>query len=344
MKAAAAGKPDQVEWIDLGVPQLGPGDVMLRPLACGICSTDLKQVHGGYSGGPRYALGHELVAEVVEVGDNARWQPGDQVVAVPYLPCGACYYCLHGDFTLCSHLFENSLTPGGLAERVHAPRQLAERGLFPLPAGVPLAHAALAEPIGCSVQGVEACRVSAGDTVLVVGDGPMGVLCAAVARAYGASPVMVSGMTPERLALAADHFADVVVDANQQDLTAAVKELTDGRGADAVLVAVSSAEALTAGLAALRPGGVLNAFAGVPHGTTVPLDLRQLHYQQIHLTGSFGVAPYHVVQALNLMESGLIDVAPMVTATFSFAETEQAVAYAAQRTGLKAVVTFEDLD
>ena len=339
--AAVAGQPGQVEWIELDEPAVGSGEVLLRPLACGICSSDVKLVRAGYHGGPRYALGHELIGEVVATGENTKWQVGDRVVATPYIPCGACYYCLRGQPTLCPHLFENSLNPGGLADRVHVPRSLVERGLFMLPDDLPLEFAALAEPVGCCVQAVEECKVTAGDAVLVVGDGPMGLLCAAVARAYGASPLLVSGMIASRLEVAKAHYADEVINPADQDLREFVAAWTDGRGADIVLAAVSSADAVEAGLSALRPGGALNAFAGVPKGTRLSLDLRQLHYQQIHLTGSFGVGPYHLAQALRLIASGRVYVAPLVTATFSFKETAKAVDYAMNRVGLKAVVLFE---
>jgi L-iditol 2-dehydrogenase len=321
-------------------PVPGPGEVLLRPLACGICATDVKRVRAGHSGGPRYALGHELSAEVLEVGEGARWQVGDQVVAAPYLPCGACYFCLHDQPTLCERLFENSLQPGSLAERVLVPRLLAERGLFPIPAGLSPQLAALAEPVGCCVQGVEACEVRPGDTVLVVGDGPMGLLCAAVARAYGGDSLVVAGLTPHRLAVAEAHYADAVIRVGQEDVKGRVAEATGGRGADVVLVAVSGGDAVEVGLSALRRGGVLNVFAGVPEGTAIPLDLRQVHYGQIRITGSFGVGPAHVARALQLLASGRVSAAPIVTASFPFEEAPRALDYAMRRDGLKAVVTF----
>ncbi|MDY7040043.1 MAG: alcohol dehydrogenase catalytic domain-containing protein [Chloroflexota bacterium] len=346
MRALAAGRPGQTEWIELENSVAGVGEIILRPLACGICTTDVKLVRRGYEGGPRYALGHELVGRVVSMGEGAGWKVGQRVVAAPYVPCGVCYYCLRGQPTLCPHLFENSLTPGGLAELVRIPRPLAERGLFPVPDGVPNCVpdeiAALSEPLGCCVQGVETCRVTAGSAVLIVGDGPMGLLCAAVARAYGAHPVVVAGLTRNRLAVADAHYADVVVNPAQENLRAIVADLTGGRGADAVLVAVSSAEALLSGLDALRPGGVLNAFAGVPEGTTVPLDLRRLHYQQLVLTGTFGVGPAHIARALQMLSSGQVNVGPLLTARFPFARAADALDYAARREGFKAVVIFEE--
>lgn len=341
VKVLVAGSPGQVEWVEMDEPVVEPGGVLLRPLACGICSTDVRRVRAGYDGGPRYALGHELVGEIVAVGHGARWQVGDRVAPAPYVPCGHCYYCQHDQPTLCPHLFENSLTPGSLAEWVGVPKALAERGLFPLPPRLALPVAALAEPIGCCVQAMETCCVTAGDAVLVVGDGPMGLMNAAVARAYGAGLVILAGMMSHRLATAREHYADIVVDVDDEDLCGRVADLTEGRGADVVIVAVSSAESLESGLMALRPGGVLNAFAGVPQGTTVSLDLRRLHYQQLHLTGSFGVGPEHVRQALRLLSGGLIDMQPLITGVFSFERADEAVAHAADQVGLKAVVVFE---
>jgi len=303
--------------------------------------TDVKLVRAGYNGGPRYALGHELVGEVMAAGEGTKWRVGDRVVAAPYIPCGDCYYCQHGQPTLCPHLFENSLDPGGLAERVRIPRPLAERGLFPLPEGLPVEVAVLAEPVGCCIQAVEACGVSVGDAVLVVGDGPMGLMNAAVVRVWGASPVIVAGLTSHRLAVARKHYADAVVNVAEVDVGGFVAGLTAGRGADVVIIAVSSAQAVENGLTALRAGGVLNVFAGVPEGTSLPLDLRRLHYEQLHLTGSFGVGPTHIARALRLLTNGQVNGAPLITGRFPFERTPEAVAYAAGQVGLKAVVIFE---
>jgi threonine dehydrogenase-like Zn-dependent dehydrogenase len=168
----------------------------------------------------------------------------------------------------------------------------------------------------------------------------MGVLAALAARAYGAYPVLMSGMTPHRMEMARQYFADVVIDANQADVAEEVKQRTGGRGADAVIVTVSSAQALETGLGCVRPGGVVNAFAGVPEGTTIALDVRRLHYQQYTLTGSFGTAPEYMAKAMRLLEHRKVDGSLVVTACFPFPMVEEAVAYAEQRRGLKAVVTF----
>lgn len=341
MKGATVGQPGEVVWLDYPDPTLGTGEVVLAPLACGICTTDVKLVKQGSDGKTRYALGHELVGRIAAADPQSAWTVGQRVVAAPYVPCGACYYCHRHQPTLCTHLFENSLVPGGLAEQVRLPRRLAERGVLSVPAHVSDEAAALTEPVGCAVQGVEDAGLRPGDSVLVVGDGPMGLICAAVARAYGAGPLIVAGLSRHRLEAAA-RLADATVDVGTSDLRDAVGTLTEGRGADVVLVVVSDGPALEAGLSALRPGGTLNAFAGVPKGTILPLDVRRLHYEQIRLTGSFGVGPEHMARALHLIATGRVDAPALITARFPFAQTPDAVAYAADRVGLKAMVTFDD--
>jgi len=339
MRGASAGQPGEVQFVEFPEPELGEGEVILSPLACGICSTDVKQVQKG-SREVNYALGHELAGEIVEADPESGWTPGQWVIAAPYLPCGGCYYCLAGQPTLCTHLYKTALTPGGLAERVHVPRDLVQRGLFLIPEGLSPVAASLAEPCGCVIQGLEACRLRAGNSVLVVGDGPMGLISAAIARAWGAYPVIVAGMLPHRLEAARQHFADAIINICDEELVPAVRRITAGRGADAVMVTVSSGEALVSGVEAVRPGGVVNAFAGVPEGTIIPLDVRRLHYQQFHLTGSSGTAPVHMAKALRVLASGQVQIDLLITARFPFEAVGEAVAYAAERKGLKAVVVF----
>jgi L-iditol 2-dehydrogenase len=341
MRGIAAGKPGEVLIFDFPPPELGDGDLIVKPLACGICSTDVKMVNRGSGSKIEYALGHELAAEIVEVSDGGnRWEVGQKIIAAPYLPCGACYYCQHGQPTLCKNLFSVFLSPGGLAELVKIPCDLAARGTFLIPDGLPVDIAALAEPFGCVIKGIEDVGLKIGDSVLIIGDGPMGVITAAVSRYYGANLVMVAGMTPHRLAVVGQHYADVVIDVNQNDLRGEVSKHTDGRGADVVMATVSSAEVLLNGIKCVRPGGWVNAFAGVPDGTIVDLDLKKLHYQQYFITGSFGVSPNHLFKALELFASGRIDVTPVVSAHFPFEEAIEAISYARDRTGLKAMITF----
>lgn len=339
MKAAAAGQPGQVLLVDFPEPAPGEKDFILEPTACGICATDVKLVTKGAKE-IRFALGHELAGKIVHAPENPKWKVGQRVVVAPYLSCNQCFFCKHGQPTLCPHLYDVSILPGGLAERVLVPAELAQRGMFPIPQKLSDELASLAEPLGCAIKGVEDSSLQKGDSLLVIGDGPMGQLAAAAGRALGAKTVIVAGNLAHRLAVAKLHYADRVVDITCEDLAKAVADCTDRRGVDVVLATVSSGEALVSGIASVRSGGWVNAFAGVPEGTRIELDVRRLHYQQYHLTGSSGVAPEHMAKALDLLQSKEVDYSKIISERFSFTHTGEAVAYVENRVGLKAVVTF----
>ena len=223
LKGAAAGQPGQVVIVDYPSVEAGVEDLILAPTACGICATDVKQVQKGAKD-TRFALGHELVGTIKKTSSNQPWKQGQRVAVAPYLPCGECYYCKHGQGALCSHLYEISILPGGLAEEVLIPAELGRRGTFPLPDDLPDETAALAEPLGCVLKGLEDAHFHPGGSLLVIGDGPMGQLAAAAGRAMGADLVIMAGATDHRLLHARKYFADAAIDVTRKNLKDAEKE------------------------------------------------------------------------------------------------------------------------
>jgi L-iditol 2-dehydrogenase len=212
--------------------------------------------------------------------------------------------------------------------------------MFALPDDISDELAALAEPLGCVVKGLEDAHLQVGDSLAVIGDGPMGQLAAAAGKALGCSTVIMAGMTEHRLKAALGLFADRTVDISKENMKEAVAEATGKRGADVVLVTVSSGVTLADGIGLVRPGGWVNAFAGVPDGTHIELDVRKLHYQQYNLTGSSGLGPLHMKKALELLQSRTVDFSRVITARFPFLQAAEAVAYMEKRVGLKAMVFF----
>jgi L-iditol 2-dehydrogenase len=339
VKGAAAGQPGQVVLVDYPEPAAQEQDVILAVSVCGVCATDVKMVQKGAKD-TRFALGHELAGKVIKASSAQGWEVGQRVAVAPYLPCGHCYYCNHGQPALCVDLYTISIMPGGLAERVLIPAELARRGMFALPEELDDETAALAEPLGCVAKGLEDAHLQKEDSLVVIGDGPMGQLAAAAGKALGCKTVIMTGMIEHRLKAAQGLFADQTVNITKENLKEAVAGYTEGRGADVVLVTVSSGETLADGIGIVRPGGWVNAFAGVPDGTHIELDVRKLHYQQYNLTGSSGLGPIHMKKALELMSSRTVDFSKVISARFPFPQVEEAVAYMEKRVGLKAVVTF----
>jgi len=339
LKGAAAGQPGQVILVDFPEPVAQEQDVILSVSVCGVCATDVKMVLKGAKD-TRFALGHELAGIVIKAPSSQAWKIGQRVAVAPYLPCDQCFFCKHGQPALCTNLYAVSIMPGGLVERVLVPAELAQRGMFALPSELSDELAALAEPLGCVVKGLEDARLQAGDALVVIGDGPMGLLAAAAGKALGCSTVIMAGMTEHRLNAAQGLFADRTVNISRENLKEAVAECTEKRGADVVLVTVSSGETLAEGIGLVRPGGWVNAFAGVPEGTHIELDVRKLHYQQYNLTGSSGLAPLHMKKALELLQFRTVDFSKVISARFPFPQVAEAVAYMEKRVGLKAMVTF----
>ena len=339
MKGVAAGKPGEVIFVDYPAPEAGEDDLILSPTACGVCATDVKQVQKGAQD-TRFALGHEVVGKITKTSQSQELKIGQRVVVSPYLPCGNCFYCKRGQEALCSHLYETSISPGGMAEEILIPGELGRRGTFALPDDLADETAALAEPLGCVLKGFEDAQFYAGSSLLVIGDGPMGQLAAAAGQVLGAERVIMAGATEHRLQLAKKHFMVTEVDVTKADLKTEVMRQTENRGADCALVTVSSGETLVEGISCVRPGGSVNAFAGVPDGIEIPLDVRKLHYRQYHLTGSSGVTPKYMKMALELLSNRDVDFSQVVTATFPFNQAGDAIAYVANRIGLKAMVTF----
>lgn len=340
MKGAAAGEPGQVIVVDFPEPVAQEQDIILSVSTCGVCSTDVKMVKKGAGGDTRFALGHELAGEVIKPSNVLDWKIGQRVVVAPYLPCNECFYCKHGQPTLCSNLYTVSIMPGGMVERVLVPAELARRGMFAIPDSMSDDLAALAEPLGCVVKGLEDAHLQRGDFIIIIGDGTMGHLACAASKALGSGTVVMAGMTEHRLKSAQGLYADRIVNVTKENLKPVVAEMTEDRGADVVLVTVSNGDTLSDGIGLVRPGGWVNAFAGVPEGTKIELDVRKLHYQQYHLTGSSGLSPIHMKKALELLQSHPGDFSNIISARFPFTQVETAIAYMEKQVGLKAIVYF----
>ena len=338
MKALKYYGPGNIRIEETPVPEPSDGEVLVAVEACGICATDVKTfVRGHPKIRPGSGLGHEISGVVVEAPGSGRWQRGGRVVVAPYVPCGLCQQCLRGRYSLCPHLFDEALDPGGFSEFVRVPPRLVSHGMMAVPPTLNLSAMCFAEPVACCLHAFSAVNVKAGESLLILGDGVMGLLQAQVGRWIGAHPVMLSGMTPERLAVAST-IADTVIDAGHEDVAAAVRKITQAEGAHKVIVSVADAAAAQTALAVVRKGGAINLFAGMPAGSSLPVDMNRIHYDEVLLTGSFGFGPPDFTKAVELITSGKLDVMRLVTASVPLEETLPAMDKLAHQQGVKTIV------
>ncbi|MCC6804191.1 MAG: alcohol dehydrogenase catalytic domain-containing protein [Anaerolineae bacterium] len=307
--------------------------------ACGICGTDVKTyVRGHPLIPPGSVLGHEVTGVVIE-SLHPDFAIGDRVVAAPYAPCLSCEMCRRGHFSLCENLFESSMEPGGFAETIRVPKRIADQALLKLPDHLDFITASLTEPLACCFHGLEALDLQAGQSLLIIGDGPMGLLQAVLGKALGASPVILSGITPHRLSFARQ-VADVVIDASTQSLADELKTHVPA-GVEKVIVSVGNADVVGEALQLVAKGGAVNIFAGMPKDATLWLPINRIHYDEVQIVGTFGFGPQHFRQALDVLAQSRAPLKELFTHTVSLDEIDAALQVASRYEGIKAVVVAQ---
>ncbi len=288
------------------VPACGDDELRVKIDACAVCGSDLKTFR---SGNPRMkppiTVGHEFSGLIDTVGRAVRgFAAGERIVMATSISCGECAYCRRGWSNLCVSLNPMGFSyPGGMAEYVIIPAIAIRNGhVVKVPAGVPAVHACLAEPLSCAVNAVELCGVQPGDTVVVIGAGPMGIMNVYAAREAGAKTVILAQREGNRLESARRFDCDRLVNTSREDLVKVVKELTGGVGADCAIVAAPSPEPQAAAVELVRKRGAVCLFASLPVGGHVlPMDSRRIHYGELRVIGASDSTAAHVSRAAAML-------------------------------------------
>lgn len=333
MKAALFRRPNEMTLMSVPDPLLQSGDMRLRLRAAAVCGTDIRIYRGRKTRGVRLPsiLGHEFTGEIVDTGGHAGWKSGELVAVCPALPCGNCLQCRAGYENICANLTAFGYeVDGGFAELIRIPNKFVAAGnVFRLAREVSPAAAALAEPLACVINGQDILQLAGGETVAVLGAGPIGLLHVMLARQRGAKRIIVIQRSAHRRAAALELGADVAIPLEE----------AEGLEVDAAIVAVGSPDLANLATRITRPRGRINLFAGFPAGETVIFDLNAVHYGEHIVTGAFGLTRTQFAEALDLITSGSLPVEKLISHHVPLNDVMDAFALAEQGSALKVVVT-----
>lgn len=296
---------------EMPVPKIGPGEILVKVHASGICGSDVLEWYR-IKKAPK-VLGHEIAGEIVEVGDGVdRYKKGDRVFVSHHIPCNTCHYCLKGYHTACETLHTTNFDPGGFSEYLRAPRLNVDRGVFVLPDEVSYEEATFIEPLGCVLRGQRLVKLQPGDSVLILGAGISGLLHLAAARALGAGRIMATDINEFRLKAAKDLGADAVWHA-KEDIPALVRQANNNRPVDLVIVCTGALSAFKQALSSVDRGGTVLCFATTEPGVDIPVPMNDFWRNEIKLMPSYGNSPYDAMVAIELLRAKRIPIQQMIT-------------------------------
>ena len=330
MKAVFIKGLGEIEIKDVPIPKINSKEVLVKMIVCGVCGTDIEKIKG--KSATPLKLGHEVAGVIVEVGSAVKnFAVGDRVFVHHHVPCYTCYYCRHGDYTLCDEFPKSNLDPCGMAEYFRVPENNVEKGaILKLPNEVEFDEAALIEPIGCCIRGLNKAKVNAGDDVLIIGAGPIGLIMISLLKLFGAGNIIVSETSSFRLSIAKSFNVNAAVNPINENLKETVYEVTDGRGVDLAIVAVGNAKVIPQALDLLRKGGKLLLFGSPPPGDLLIYDANKIFLRELKIIPSYSTTEIETNIALKLLKLKKIDVSKLVSHRFKLDEAEKALKLAAE--------------
>ncbi len=325
MRAAVYLGPEKIELRTVPIPEPAAGELLVKVRAAITCGTDVKTYRRGHPKfPPPFIFGHEFGGDVVKVGDGVKqFREGMRVTANVFAECGECFYCRHGQGNICANLVYNF---GAFAEYMIIPAAIVQHTTFEIPAPIPYAHAALLEPLVTVVHGWHKVAVQAGETVAILGGGgPISLMFIQLLLRSGVGQVIAVGHSPMRLEAARRLGASHIVNAHEQDTLMAIRELTHGYGADVVIECAGTKLTWESSVDIVRRGGRVLWFGGLPGSTKVEIDAARIHYGEIDLLNMHGGTTQDACEAFDLIVSGDMNVAPMLTGELPLEQVELAL-------------------
>ena len=334
MRAAVYRGINDVRVESVPVPKIGPGELLVRVHTCGICGTDLKKISSGSHSAPRI-FGHETSGVVAAAGEGvSQFKAGDRVVVFHHIPCGECYYCRHKTFAQCEIYKKVGCTAGfepsggGFAEYVRVMDWIVDHGTVRIPDGVSFEQACFVEPVNTCMKGIETLQLMPGESVLVIGQGPIGIMLSTLAKRSGAR-VITSDLYPERLTISKSFGLENAIDASRADTVKTVREQTEDRGADAAIVAVGGNGLIRTAMDAVRPGGRVLLFAQTVRGEAT-VDPAAICVDEKRLLGSYSASVELQEDSVRFVMGREMNLEGLISHRFSLSESVEALKLAAR--------------
>ncbi len=343
MKAAVLEEIGKLVVKDMEEPKCSPDSIVIKIQACAVCGTDVKVYHHGHKHiRPPRITGHELAGVITEVGKDVKdFKEGDRVAVAPAIPCGECRYCRKGIQSMCDNLKAIGYHyDGGFAEYMMVPLVAIRNGCVNrLQDSLSFEEAAIAEPLACCINGQELSGVKLGDTVVVIGAGPVGCFHIQLAKSVGAAKTFLIDISKSRLKMAKVAEADIYIDGSSEDPIGRVMDETNGRGAEVVITACSSGKAQEQGLGMVAKRGNINFFGGLPKDNPyIRFNSNLVHYGEFSVVGTHGSSPRHNRLALDLIATGKIRAKEIITHHLSIDETLRGIEITEKAEGLKVII------
>lgn len=333
MKAAVYRGVNDVRLEDVPVPEIGPGEMLVRVHTCGICGTDLKKISTGSHSAPRI-FGHETTGVVAKTGASVQeYAVGDRVMVFHHIPCRECYYCRNKTFAQCATYKKVGCTAGfepsggGFSEYVRVMDWIVQKGTVRIPDGVSFEQASFVEPVNTCIKGIETLRLQRGETVLVIGQGPIGLMLAVLAQRTGAR-VITSDLYPTRLTIARSFGLGQTIDASKADAGKTIRDMTEGRGADAVILAVGGSGLIRPAMDATRPGGRILLFAQTARGEAT-IDPAAVCVDEKALLGSYSASVELQEESVRFVMNREMDLERLISHRFPLDRSVEALRLAA---------------
>ena len=297
----------------------GRRGAIVKVLGCGLCGSDIvkfkhKIVHDGA------VLGHEIVAQIIEINSDTDFKTGDKIVTSHHIPCGECNFCRHGNVSMCTHFKQTNIFPGGFSEKVFVSEEHLKNVAYKIPANLSYEEISFYEPLGCCIRAIKRCNLTEGDTALIIGLGSIGLLMAEALKALGYR-VMGCDLIGERIALANKMGIQAFSSRNLQEFASIIKGETTDYGADCIFMTSGADKAIDTALASVRQGGKILVFSSTPNNNGYPNN--EIYYKELTVLGSYSPSPADLKDSYELLSAGRVNVKNLTT-TYSLKDIQQA--------------------